>query len=123
MLTVDAWGDAVLDLTYSARMPVGSPYAATAFRPVLGPIHAGRDVTKRVNVVPSAFASSRETCIWEMPISAAISLCDIDLTNRNERMRRSRSGSRSSAGPSVTESSTRVSSGSSWPSRSASDDV
>jgi hypothetical protein len=43
-LTVDAWGDAVLDLTYSARMPVGSPYAATAFRPVLGPIHAGRDV-------------------------------------------------------------------------------
>ncbi|MFK4837745.1 hypothetical protein ACI3KY_18610 [Microbacterium sp. ZW T2_14] len=43
-LVADARDDVVLDLTYVARMPLGSPYAGTAFQPVLGPIHAGDDI-------------------------------------------------------------------------------
>ncbi|MET0448206.1 MAG: hypothetical protein ABW004_07350, partial [Aeromicrobium sp.] len=44
VLVADARDDVVLDVTYSARMPLGSPYASTAFLPQLGPIHAGRDI-------------------------------------------------------------------------------
>ena len=42
--------------------------------------------------------SRRETCIWESPTWAAISVCVIPPKNRSSRIRRSRSGSAASSG-------------------------